>query len=294
MSIGSLFSSAVESFRKLDLDKQLLMFAGGLYITGALITTTFLLIIGAPSVELLRVRYITTGMLFVVFISLILVPVSTFTIVLFRGLNKSNVVGKVWSASIALLEIIPGMFFIALLLAIVSRQGVFVQGNFNPDLTRGWGKFFSSILIIDLLMILVLILLAFAIGFVPLIGREFADQASVPSPTETEPIDRVRDFVVVVLMFLILLLYYISSIYPEIPIELGGGAPQKVQVVVSKDGLKPLLADPGQSVYLLDSTESRYVFLVTTSAQPTDSADPTTTRNIVTVSKDDLDAVVSK
>jgi hypothetical protein len=95
-------------------------------------------------------------------------------------------------------------------------------------------------------------------------------------------------------MFLILLLYYISSIYPEIPIELGGGAPQKVQVVVSNDGLKPLLANASQPVYLLDSTESRYVFLVTTSAESIESIDASVTRNIVTVSKDDVDAVVSK
>jgi hypothetical protein len=68
------FSTSVAKFHELDLPHQLFLIASLCYVSGFIITNLYFVGHGVTSIELVRFRYVSAGLLFLAFISAVVIP----------------------------------------------------------------------------------------------------------------------------------------------------------------------------------------------------------------------------
>lgn len=237
----------IDSWRTLGLDKQLLIFLGGVYFLGIVVENVFLGQRGIPTLELARTRYLATGFLFVSFIAPVMWPLHS----LWQAvLSRKGSVREAAKKNISVAFLAYAILFILQIALIWSDYGSLgpwdVLGR-AIDPNYGWIMFLGyslALYIIGLVFILI----------VASVQTKLAKQSTTNDRRYSPSIG---EFMLHFLLLLLALLLYIEFIAETIPSSLGGMSGTWVVQAVTNN---PLVKDEAYFVFILERVSDDYIF----------------------------------
>ncbi|UCH11340.1 MAG: tetratricopeptide repeat protein [Fidelibacterota bacterium] len=252
---------------------------GLLYGIGFAVVNISLLRYGVYEVSLVRARYVSTGVFYLVFFVLLALGVR-----LSLFLVERRVIGRSWT-SLALSAIPIGVICCVLTLGVWEFKGLlnflshFVQCLKGADPASVWkfGGLFSVHFLLWCLGVSFFVLLIMRRDQIPwlrdLLAQADISTEGVPSGAERKPKTRAASLVVwslVGISVLVSFYYYGHSAYATFPPALGGGLPIVVQfsgeeesmAILERLGIDREASGLTRKVTLIVQTDTRYIVLV--------------------------------
>lgn len=223
------------------------------YILGFIITNLHLSSFGIVNFDVLRVRYILTGLSFLLFTGTIIVPMYD----LFYTFREYH--GKpFWK------KILRFLWHYFVFFAFISVLSYILQFLGNTKLSDVSNFIGASLLLY--LLISGLLLFAYALSFA---YDKLA--ARFPSLVEekTDPINRFFPWIYGIFFISVLIWFYSLHIYPKLPQQIGGGMLARVSLFTSNPKIEGMFTHPATEIFVINRTADTSLFLLMNTQQNT-------------------------
>lgn len=212
---------------------------GLLYGLGYLVTSAYVAGFGGAELEPLRARYVSVGFMFGYFVSVPLVAgaMAWRTV---RRLWSSDILGRVARLALSVVAVVG-------LAAIVFMAEFFVLGaaKLEEPLTAMWRRQVPT-------------LVSWNLWVAGAAALYLVFQLALPSPPTLR---QLLPALLLVGFGLGLILFYVVSVYPQVPTWIGGGRLQRVGLVVTDSERICATCDWENHVFLIDEDSSRVLVL---------------------------------
>lgn len=223
------------------------------YILGFIITNVHLSSFGIASFDVLRVRYILTGIFFLLFLTITIAPCVDL-IYTFREYNKKSIGRK-------LLRLLWHYFVVCAFMSLSLLTLRFIANTTSNDV----GNFVAAPFLLYLCLSALLLLL-YALTFI-------YDKVAARFPNlveeKTDPISRFLPWVYMIFFISVLVWFYSLYIYPKLPQQIGGGMLSRVSLFTSNPKIESLFTNPATEIFVINRTADTSLFLLVNSQQNT-------------------------
>ena len=169
-----------------------------------------------------------------------------------------------------ILDFIGILFLFFFLLPMITSLIVFLTTNKISAGSTGTMSFSidASSVYFRFLVAVVLCYLVISIAFISIIYQgKVVDTGSSSTPRLLDRLMGWSYLVAIIIIFLIPI--YTYGVYPQIPQQIGGGKPVKVEIIANEPGIQNKLQQPDCKPYLLDRTSSSILILCANNAPKT-------------------------